>query len=258
MGSPVKTAPAATGAIAPPAPFDYERIPAGYYDLVHRRGRGIQSKWHHLKFDRVIEEMAGRPHHLDVGCGPGTLIASLDDRWVSTGVDISVLQIAYARREHETPSKRFFAVHPRALPDTCSGYDVATAVEVIEHLPPDVVEDVLGAAIARLRPGGKLVVTTPNFHSAWPAVQLLVNRLGAVDYTPQHINRFTAPRLRQLLRGLGLQDVRVQPFLALAPFAAALGWRVADRAARLERGPVERTLGLLLLGTAVKPGEDVF
>jgi hypothetical protein len=28
--------------------FDYDSIPAGYYDLVFRRRRGMQSKWHHL------------------------------------------------------------------------------------------------------------------------------------------------------------------------------------------------------------------
>ena len=142
--------------------FDYETIPDGYYDLAYRRRRGIQSKWHHLKFERVIEEMKGHPRHLDVGCGPGTLIGLLDDRFSSTGVDISRTQIAYARREYESDTKRFFAVHPRALPDDCRDYDVATAVELIEHLSSAGVDDVLGATIERLRCGGKLVVTTPN------------------------------------------------------------------------------------------------
>jgi hypothetical protein len=48
--------------------------------------------------------------------------------------------------------------------------------------------------------------------------------------------------------------VHVEPFLFLAPFAASLGWRVADRVARLERGAIERRLGMLLMGSAVKPG----
>jgi hypothetical protein len=40
----------------------------------------------------------------------------------------------------------------------------------------------------------------------------------------------------------------------MAPFAASVGWRFADRVARLERGAIERTLGMLLLGTGIKPG----
>jgi len=236
--------------------FDYETIPGGYYDAVYRRRRGIQSKWHHLKFGRVVEEMEGHQRHLDVGCGPGTLIGLLDDRFVSTGIDISTTEIDYARRVYESESKCFFAVSARALPDDCRDYDVATVVEVVEHLAPAELDDVLRATIERLRPGGKLVLTTPNFRSAWPLVQMFVNRFGELNYAPQHINRFTPRRLRQLLEDLGLKDVRVHPYLALAPFAAPLGWRLADMLARLERGPLERVAGLLLLGTGFNPGDE--
>jgi SAM-dependent methyltransferase len=234
--------------------FDYETISGGYYDDVYRRGRGIQSKWHHLKFRRVIEEMEGHQRHLDVGCGPGTLIGLLDHRFISTGIDISTAEIDYARREYQSESKRFFALPLRALPDECRHYDVATIVEVIEHLGPAELDDVLRTTIERLRVGGKLVVTTPNFRSAWPIVEILVDRLGELSYARQHINRFKPPRLSQLLQDVGLEDVRVQPYLALAPFVAPLGWRLADAFAQLERGPIERAAGLLLLGTGYKPG----
>jgi SAM-dependent methyltransferase len=233
--------------------FDYATISGAYYDAVYRRGRGIQSKWHHLKFRRVIEEMDGHRRHLDVGCGPGTLIGLLDHRFISTGIDISTAEIDHARQGYESESKRFFALPVQELPDECRDYDVATIVEVIEHLAPRELDDVLRATIERLRAGGKLVVTTPNFRSAWPIVQLLVDHLGELDYAPQHINKFTPLRLRQLLRDLGMEDVRVQPYLALAPFVAPLSWRLADTFAKLERGPLERVTGLLLLGTASKP-----
>jgi len=236
--------------------FDYETIASGYYDAVYRRHRGIQSKWHHLKFRRVVEEMEGYQRHLDVGCGPGTLIGLLDDRFLSTGIDISTTEIDYARCVYESESKHFFAVSARALPDACRDYDVATLVEVVEHLAPAEVDDVLRATIERLRPGGKLVVTTPNFRSAWPLVQRLISRLGPVDYAPQHINHFTPRRLQQLLQDLGLTDVRVHRYLALAPFAAALSWRLADILARVERGSLERVAGLLLLVTASKPADE--
>jgi SAM-dependent methyltransferase len=233
--------------------FDYQTIPGGYYDDIYRRHRGVQSKWHHLKFRRVVEEMEGRQRHLDVGCGPGTLIGLLDDRFISTGIDISRTEIDYARREYESESKQFLAVRAGALPEDCRDYDVATVVEVVEHLRPGEVDETLRATIERLRPGGKLVVTTPNFRSAWPLVQMLVNHFGELNYTSQHINRFTPRLLWQLFQDLGLTDVRVHSYLALAPFAASLGWRLPDVLARVERGPLERMAGLLLLGTGIKP-----
>lgn len=247
--------PAATDGDGDPG-FDYDTIPDGYYDAVYRRRRGIQSKWHHLKFARVVDEMDGRDRHLDVGCGPGTLIGSLHGRFISTGIDISANEIDYARRVYEDGAKRFFAVSARELPADCCSQDVATIVEVIEHLAPADLDDVLRVTIERLRPGGKLVVTTPNLHSAWPLVEMLVDHFGEMTYAHQHINKFTSRRLRRLLQDVGLRDVRVHPYLALAPFAAPLGWRLADGIARLERGPVERAAGLLLLGTGIKPGAD--
>ncbi len=129
--------------------------------------------------------MESHRRHLDVGCGPGTLIGLLDHRFISTGIDICRPEIDYARREHESESKRFFALPAQALPDECRDYDVATIVEVIEHLPPAELDGVLRTTMERLRRGGKLVVTTPNFHSAWPLVEMLVDHLGELNYAPQ-------------------------------------------------------------------------
>lgn len=67
----------------------YDAIPTGYYDAVFHRRRGIQSKWHHLKFDRLRRAMAGLTDHLDIGCGAGTLVGTLGSGHRSVGVDIA-------------------------------------------------------------------------------------------------------------------------------------------------------------------------
>ena len=77
--------------------FDYETITPGYYDLIFRRGRGAQSKWHHLKFARVAEEIAGCSRHLDIGCGPGDRLSSLPEVNY-TGFDLDPNYIAAATR----------------------------------------------------------------------------------------------------------------------------------------------------------------
>ena len=58
--------------------FDYDQIQSGHYDEVFHRHQGIQSCWHHLKFQQVKDALGACARHLDIGCGPGTLIGLLD------------------------------------------------------------------------------------------------------------------------------------------------------------------------------------
>jgi SAM-dependent methyltransferase len=235
-----------------PPPFDYSTIPPGHYDLVYRRRRGIQSKWHHLKFERVAQELAGYRRVLDVGCGPGTLVGMLSGEHEAYGVDITTPQIEYANRVYAESPPTFFACALQDLPEELGAFDAISAVELIEHLPPALAADTLGTALNRLRPGGKLVLTTPDFRSAWPLVERIVNRLGDVSYYVQHINKLTPAKLERQLRELGLRDVRVRKYLFAAPFAAIFGWRFASRVSRVESGFLENRFGLIMLGTGTK------
>jgi 2-polyprenyl-3-methyl-5-hydroxy-6-metoxy-1,4-benzoquinol methylase len=238
---------------SPAEPFDYESIPVGYYDEVFGRRKGIQSKWHHLKFERVAAELEGHRHVLDVGCGPGTMIGLLGEGHECVGTDLSVRQIQYASATHGSESSQFYASTPAGLPDDVGPFDAVTLVELIEHLDPAVVDETIREALERLRPCGKLVLTTPNFRSAWPLIEAVINRFSEVTYDFQHINKFHPARLSELLQSYGLVQTRVEPYLFLAPFGAAVNWRFADRLARIERGAIDRRLGMLLLGTGVKP-----
>jgi SAM-dependent methyltransferase len=232
-------------------PFDYTTIPPGHYDLVYRRRRGVQSKWHHLKFQRVAQEIGERRRVLDIGCGPGTLLGALGDGHECVGVDITEPQIEYADRVYAGPTRSFYACALEDLPEL-EPFDAITAVELIEHLPTEMVKSTLRDAARRLHPGGKLILTTPDYASAWPLVERIVDRLGDVDYYVQHINKFTPRRLQLLLEDLGLLEVQVSKYLFASPFAALLGWRLADLVSRAEAGRLENRFGLIVLGTAIK------
>jgi 2-polyprenyl-3-methyl-5-hydroxy-6-metoxy-1,4-benzoquinol methylase len=211
----------------------------------------MQSKWHHLKFARIARELEGVHRVLDVGCGPGTLAGNTPGHeWV--GTDISPQQIEYARAAYGDQGIRFYERNLRDLPDSERDFDAVTMVELIEHLDPLLLANTLDDALARVRPGGKVVLTTPNFHGPWPLVEAVLNRVSDVSYDFQHINKFTRFRLTALLEAHGLERVAVESFLFVSPFTAVLGWNAADRVAAKEH-EFERRMGLLLIGTGHRP-----
>lgn len=165
-----------------PASFDYDSIPVGYYDAVCMRNRGSQSKWHHLKFARFRREMMGFERRLDIGCGPGTFIGSLEPARLSIGVDIAEPQIMYARERYGGRGRDFQVVDPGPLPFGASSFDVVTIIELIDHLPPEENDTLIRESMHVLAPDALLLVSTPNYGGCWPAVEAVVERFGGLSY----------------------------------------------------------------------------
>ena len=231
----------------------YDALEPGYYDKVFHRRAGIQSKWQHLKFARVRSELGSYRRHLDVACGPGTFVGGLPELGTSVGVDIAAPQIAYAVRHYGSETHRFLTIHPGRLPYEDGTFDVVTIIELIEHLSDAEALELLQEASRVTAPGGRLILTTPNYASVWPLMERLVDRLGDVSYAEQHVTHFNRARLRRLLRRAGLQRISVEAFQGLAAFFAPLGWRVADIVEALEPELFKRAYGLLLLAKAEVP-----
>lgn len=233
--------------------FDYDTIPPGYYDQVFHRNHGVQSKWHRLKFAGVAAAIAGRVRHLDIGCSAGTFIGTLQGH-ESVGVDLAEAQIAYARSHYAAPGRTFDVVALGPLPFAPDSFDAVTLVELVEHLPAAEAAALLRESWRVLAPAGRLVLTTPNYGSLWPLLEMLVNRLGPVSYAEQHIVRYGRKDVRRLLEAAGFVDIRVEGYLLAAPFVAAFGGALADRVADLEPAWAVDRFGFLLLASGCKAG----
>ena len=232
--------------------FDYDTIPIGYYDGVFQNGRGVQCQWHHMKFHSLQEFFEVNDKHLDVGCGSGTFIGSLPAHINSIGIDVVQPQIDYARRCYGSPSKVFLTVAEGQDVIEPESLNIVTLIELVEHLEQKEVGDLLLRSYAALKPGGRIIVSTPDYDGLWPALEFLVNRLGKVSYEDQHVNHFNKPRLTSTLEYAGFQIEKFERYMFVAPFLAAMSDGLARWFNRIEPRFLTERFGFLLLALGRK------
>ncbi len=134
----------------------------------------------------------------DLGCGSGDLLACLQGLGYRRlyGVDASREQVELARRHlPEVVHGDFLEL----LPDLAGRFDLVTSFDVVEHLDKDQVLAFLDGCHCALRPGGRLILQTPNAESPWGSDV----RYG--DFT--HETCFNAHSLGWLLELCGFRDI---------------------------------------------------
>jgi SAM-dependent methyltransferase len=99
---------------------------------------------------------------LDAGCGTGYGAAELALAGAAsvTGTDIAAEAVGHARSRYGSERVRFVQGSCETLPFSDGAFDLLVAFEVIEHL--DRWQDLLLEAKRVLKPGGILLVSTPN------------------------------------------------------------------------------------------------
>ena len=155
---------------------------------------------------------------LDVGCAQGTLALLLAERGhCVVAVDLRAAFLDYARSRHTHGEVRFLAAN--VLEDELPGrYDLIFANQIVEHLVYP--EQLLRRLRARLHPGGKLVMTTPNgdyLKNDLPSFRELGD---AKDWEHMqhsadgdgHFYAYRAPELVMLFEAAGFEEVKASCF----------------------------------------------
>jgi 2-polyprenyl-3-methyl-5-hydroxy-6-metoxy-1,4-benzoquinol methylase len=204
--------------------YDYEKeIPAGFYDKIYQRKAGVRYCWHDLKFRAVAAHLDRPKRLLDIGCGPGTFVGNYLDGIDCLGTDFSASQIQYANRHYADTLHRFSTRPIASLVESGERFDAITMIELVEHLAVADAGRLFAQARELLSADGILIVTTPNYRSLWPIIELGVNLVSPVSYEQQHVNKYRRDRLISELLEAGYRGVTVTTAVGLAPFAAMFG-----------------------------------
>ncbi len=152
------------------------------------------------KVIKILKELpSGRM--LDVGCGYGKLSAGLVKMgWQAVGIDIVSGPLQASAVQGVQPIRGDFL---SALPFRDQAFDLVFAGEVIEHTTS---ERALIRDLARvLKPGGQLVVTTPNLVSLRNRIYMLLGKLPLNAAAEFHYRVFTLESLTNLVESQGFR-----------------------------------------------------
>lgn len=246
---PVKASPRRDG--------DAIAIPGDYQHRALLEGSSIQRYWHQSKLELLDWLFTPEPTDVvvDVGCGSGVFANQL----ASYGADVLAIDgnaeaVAYASETFGRNRLEFRQglLDELDLPE--SSFDRATCLEIVEHVYPDQVHALFAQLRRILRPGGSLLVTTPNYRGVWPLVEWASDRFArtAKMDADQHVTHFSRSMLRSFLTDAGFEIQTLRTYCTFSPFVSALSWPAARRLDLIERR-IDWPFGNLLAAVARNP-----
>ncbi len=197
---------------------------------------------------RILQELLppdGKSLVVDVGCGTGANIASLEGDYECAGIDTSEDAIRYARQRFE--HVQYILGHaPQELGELADRMDAFLMMDVLEHVEND--RELLGHQLAALRPGGYALLTVPADMRLW----------SEHDVTHGHYRRYDVKSFRSLWDDFPVEELLLSHFnTRLYPVVRAVrilnrlrgrAWGQAGTDLSVPWGPVNRCLEGIFAG----------
>lgn len=198
---------------------------------------GLKRESDHLRYMTLEHEPLGKL--LDVGCGGGRFLNRMKKRgWQVEGIDFDAQAIEKATARYGIMGHVGDLMQCALPPDS---FDAITMSQTIEHLHDPY--GTLAESLRILKPGGLLVMTTPN-----------VKSIGAGEFgafwrgwePPRHLHLFSVESLRLLAQRVGFEVIDARTYSA----GSAVVYRVSRSNRQKQTGRLSwlDELGLLAWG----------
>ena len=204
------------------------------YDAYHK-GICFQRSWHRLKYQKALKllDVKKGDNVLDAACGSGVLTDLIAGHEASkvTGVDFNEAAIRFCKSTYTKTNLDFFTLDLTQKHFDESTFDKIVMLETIEHLEPDVADVILKNLHYYLKPGGKLVLSTPNKRSAWPIIESTLDlfRLTPKMKNEQHVKLYYSKSLSDVLKAAGFKIAKVEASHFIAPWLSFLGLKTSEK-----------------------------
>lgn len=166
------------------------------------------------EFKAYVDAYRGAKNVLDIGCGRGEFLELMREAGVdAVGIDGSAQAVALCRAKGLNVIQADLFAY-LASPET-PAYDGIFCAQVVEHLPPALLPELMRLVAAKLNPGGIVMFETPN-----PECLAIFATHFYID--PTHTRPVPAQLLAFYLEEAGLGEIQVTYRQTAIPEAAGL------------------------------------
>lgn len=206
--------------------IDAKAYESSEYRKSLEQGMRVEDFYHHADPHQIYHLTATTPYSwrgktvADIGCGAGSFIDHI------AGVADKIIAVEPTQMYHESLRARGYEVFnyaTEAVKAKPASVDYAVTFQVIEHVlnPREFLSDIK----ALLKPGGNLLVATPNADDI--LMKLLPDSFPAFFFRMAHRWYFTMESLRKCAEAAGF-TVESERYLHTMTMSNMLGW-VAER-----------------------------
>jgi 2-polyprenyl-3-methyl-5-hydroxy-6-metoxy-1,4-benzoquinol methylase len=150
----------------------------------------------YIEYFREVEQV------LDIGCGRGEFLELLKEAGINArGVDLDLDMVLYCQEKGLDVVKEDAFAYLESVPDEALGG--LFAAQVVEHLEPTCLVELVHLCQRKLRPGGILIFETPN-----PVCLTVFARSFYMDFT--HIKPIHPEAMKFLFESAGFQDLQLK------------------------------------------------
>jgi SAM-dependent methyltransferase len=158
----------------------------------HREG-AVEERRRRLLRQSLDDSLPRLKHVIEIGCGPGRLLAELAEDYPGlqfTGIDISPAMIAHAQQRHRRPNLRY-EVSDISDREDSSGAEFAFSVDVLHHI--HALDRFFQAARRLIEPGGEWLAIEPNIYH--PYIYYSQERMRRAGFDEDHFRPWVAEPL---------------------------------------------------------------